>query len=228
MADPSIKRVLDVGCNHGSVEAMFHKQHPDAVASTQIEGIDIASEAVEQAKELELTNCKFQSYDGNTIPFPDDTFDLVVLVEVIEHVVDKPALFHEIGRVLKPFGKLFVTTPNPQCWPLRLESLMSRTVRWAFRKDAHEKDEFVSHDELEAILKDAGFVSTREGSMYAHPRLYLQLFGWCLIPPMPSRLQYRYHKYSLTEVSKWKLPRFLEKHFNWTLIGEMQKIARER
>lgn len=225
MAGASIKRVLDVGCNHGSVEAMFHMQHPDAVNSTQLDGIDIADEAIATAKELQLTNCNFQSYDGNTIPFEDNTFDLVVLVEVIEHVVDKDALFQEISRVLKPFGKLFVTTPNPQCWPMRLEGWMCRMVRWAFRKTPHDKDEFVYHDELLQILQDAGFESVRGPSLYAHPRLYLQLFGWCLIPPMPSSLQFRWHRYSLTKLNKRKFPRFFEKHFKWSLIGEMQKVG---
>ncbi len=225
MSDPSIQRVLDVGCNHGSVEAMFQQQYPDQVKSTQIDGIDIASEAIEQARQLQLPNCNYQSYDGCTIPFDDNSFDLVVLIEVIEHVVDKQALFREISRVLKPFGKLFLTTPNPQCWPLRIESVMFRTIRRAFRKEPLGKDEFVYHDDLMRILESAGFESVRDVSMYAHPRLYLQLLGWCLLPPMPSSWQFRWHRYSLTKINNWKLPRFIEKRFNWSLIGEMQKVA---
>jgi SAM-dependent methyltransferase len=225
MADPAVGRVLDVGCNHGSLEAMFHHQYPELAATTSIDGIDIAGTAVEQAQQLGLENCCFRCYDGDSIPFDDHSFDLVVLIEVIEHVIDKDALFQEISRVLKPLGRLFVTTPNPQCWPLRLESRMYRAACWAAGKQVHEKDEFVTHDQLLAALQRAGFVAARQDSIFSHPRLYLQLFGWCLLPPLPSRLQFRWHKYSLTKINPRKLPRWFQQRFCWSLIGEMHKTG---
>jgi SAM-dependent methyltransferase len=49
--------------------------------------------------------------DGESLPFPPDTFDIVTCSEVIEHVFDKPRAMAEMARVLKPGGALFLTTP---------------------------------------------------------------------------------------------------------------------
>ncbi len=46
------------------------------------------------------------------IPYDDDTFDLVVCGEVIEHVIDTDKLIDEIKRVLAPGGTMILTTPN--------------------------------------------------------------------------------------------------------------------
>lgn len=54
---------------------------------------------------------------ASPLPFPDQTFDVVSLFEVLEHVDDDRALLHEIHRVLKPRGVLFLSCPmNPAYW----------------------------------------------------------------------------------------------------------------
>lgn len=50
-------------------------------------------------------------------PYAEHTFDLVMAMEVIEHVVTSPRAFiQEIKRVLKPGGSVFIATPNAACW----------------------------------------------------------------------------------------------------------------
>ena len=61
MSDPDVERVLDVGCNHGSVEALFQVQFPDQISTTSIEGVDISQETIEHAKRLNLANCNFRA-----------------------------------------------------------------------------------------------------------------------------------------------------------------------
>ena len=223
MSQPDVRRVLDVGCNHGSVEALFQVQFPDKLSETAIEGIDISAEAIEHAKRLNLTNCNFQSYDGDTLPFPSDSFDAVVMIEVIEHVVDKERLFREVNRVLRPGGKLLVTTPNPECWPLRFEAWTWQALRKILRRPPVEKDDYLSHAGLQAVLDSTGFAPARDGSMYSQPRLFFHIRGWSFLPPLPPRLLYHYHKFCLTKIGYRNLPRFIERHFKWSLIGEVQK-----
>ncbi len=47
-----------------------------------------------------------------TLPFPDASFDLIACVEGIEHVVDRHRTLRELRRVLKPGGRMLITTPN--------------------------------------------------------------------------------------------------------------------
>jgi SAM-dependent methyltransferase len=49
--------------------------------------------------------------DGARLPFRDASFDTVVLLEVLEHVADAPAVLDEIARVLKPGGRLLLSVP---------------------------------------------------------------------------------------------------------------------
>jgi SAM-dependent methyltransferase len=49
--------------------------------------------------------------DGR-LPYPDDHFDAVVAVEVIEHIEDQFAFLRELARVAKPGGMVILTTPN--------------------------------------------------------------------------------------------------------------------
>lgn len=225
MAGPAVRNVLDIGCNRGSVEALFHAQFPAESQTTFVEAVDISSEAIRQAGQLALPNCTFRTYDGVTLPYDDDSFDLVVMIEVIEHVVEKEQMLREVRRVLRPAGKLLLTTPNPECWPLRIEAFAWGALRRVFGRSPIEKDEYVSHDGLTTVLRSNGFQSSRAGSMYSQLRLFVQLMGWSLLPPLPPKLLYRYHKFCLTRIGCRELPRFIERHFKWSLIAEMQKSA---
>lgn len=50
--------------------------------------------------------------DAERLPFPSDTFDGIICTEVLEHIFNKQKALHEIARVLKPGGEVFLTTPS--------------------------------------------------------------------------------------------------------------------
>lgn len=99
--------VLEVGCGDGYGTCLL----ADAVAETV--AIDVDPRTVAHAERRHASDtCRFQHYDGVRIPFDEASFDLVVSMQVIEHVEDDHHFVAEACRVLKPGGRFLLTTPN--------------------------------------------------------------------------------------------------------------------
>lgn len=96
---------LDVGCGDGKTAGLWLS----GTGRLYI-GVDVSIEGVRMAQSLGLDARVLE--DTERLPFPDDTFDAVVCVEVLEHLFLPHASASEILRVLKPNGVLIATTPN--------------------------------------------------------------------------------------------------------------------
>lgn len=103
------EKALDAGCGDGKVAQIMGEK-----LGISFHGVDISRKGVELAKKLGV---KAQVANlSNKIPFEDNCFDLVISTEVLEHVNDPDTFLKEIYRVLKPNGKLLLTTPNLSSW----------------------------------------------------------------------------------------------------------------
>jgi SAM-dependent methyltransferase len=99
--------VLDVGFGEGYGAEIL------APAAASYDGIEVDEQAVEHARRRHpIPNASLRVYDGLRLPFRDQTFDLVVSFQVIEHVADVLTFAHELRRVLKVDGVALLTTPN--------------------------------------------------------------------------------------------------------------------
>ena len=123
----------------------------------QIEGT-MASAFAEAGIQLVLRDLESTPY-----PFADESFDIALLTEVLEHLREYPArVLIEARRLLRPGGILLVTTPNAASIPLRVRLALGRTVYtplddWIFGLPhaRHAREYTVS--ELGALLRHAGF-----------------------------------------------------------------------
>lgn len=84
---PQNARVLDVGCGSGDLAALIMRMRPDV----RIEGIDVLVRPD--------TAIPVHPYDGAHIPFPDDSFDAAMVIDVLHHTDDPAAVLAEIARV---------------------------------------------------------------------------------------------------------------------------------
>jgi SAM-dependent methyltransferase len=101
------RRVLDVGCGTGYGSAMVASRVGEVV------GIDSSEEAVARAKARHrLDNLEFVTMPATGLSFPDDSFDAVYSVHVLEHIQDVELHLSEVVRVLRPGGRFVVATPN--------------------------------------------------------------------------------------------------------------------
>ena len=99
------RALLDVGCARGAVAAAL---------STRFEEVHGVDEDDEMLAEAAGRGLKTRHVDLNVEPLPYDeaTFDAALCLELIEHLVDPRPLLREIARVLRPGGRVYLSTPN--------------------------------------------------------------------------------------------------------------------
>lgn len=92
------KKILEVGAGDGSILHFLNEWN----FAPEIYALEIAPSGVEKIKERGLKNLKeAQVFDGYKIPYTDDSFDLIILAHVLEHVEHERILIRELKRVAK-------------------------------------------------------------------------------------------------------------------------------
>lgn len=98
---PPRGRVLEIGAGTGR----------QALALSE-RGLEVSAIDIPSSNYAEHRLFPVQDYDGTTIPFEDDSFDVVYSSNTLEHVRDLPRMHAEIARVLKPGGKSIHVLPS--------------------------------------------------------------------------------------------------------------------
>lgn len=103
---------LDVGCAYGYWVNLFLRGR-----ATQVIGVDLDREDVGRAARFAqpdrgADSCAFGVASAESLPFSDNSFTLVYLMDVLEHVNDPAQTALEVCRVLAPGGRLVVSVPG--------------------------------------------------------------------------------------------------------------------
>jgi len=108
------RRVLEIGCGRGGFTCWLARQaRPNRPELTAADFSGAAlNRAREQAGRLRLDRITWSQEDLQGLRFPDASFDTVISCETIEHVPDVAQAVRELARVLRPGGRLVLTTPN--------------------------------------------------------------------------------------------------------------------
>lgn len=107
------RATLDAGCGTGyGLEILARAGAAEAV------GVDIDRGAVAAAqRRAERSGATAVQGDLQALDFPDDSFDLVVCFETIEHLAAPEQALAELRRVVRPGGTVIVSSPNPAVYP---------------------------------------------------------------------------------------------------------------
>jgi SAM-dependent methyltransferase len=125
--DPAGKTSLDIGADNGVISYLLRQRggrwysadlDPGAVASIRA-----------------LVRDDVYQLNGSTTPFPDQTFDQIVIVDFLEHIADDRGFVRELARIIKPGGTVIVNVPH-----LKPRSLLNR-----FRHRIGLTDEWHGH-----------------------------------------------------------------------------------
>lgn len=107
-AVPSPARILEIGVGEGIVTQRVIERCPDA----SVVGLDLPDDELAGNWAQRGLSCVFG--DATTLPFPNDSFELVLAIEVFEHLPDPDGALHELARVCS--GQLIASVPFEPIW----------------------------------------------------------------------------------------------------------------
>lgn len=149
-------RILDLGCGEGR-----HLRKAGEFSGVQAAGVDRDMNALRTAKQRWAEHRKMISCNGDAtlvaadvlcLPFPDNSFDLTICSEVLEHVPDHKTAAVELARVTKPSGIVVVSVPRR----------LPERICWALSDSYHANDgghiRIYTQKQLIELFKQAGLV----------------------------------------------------------------------
>ncbi|MFA4502366.1 bifunctional 2-polyprenyl-6-hydroxyphenol methylase/3-demethylubiquinol 3-O-methyltransferase UbiG [Xanthomonas perforans] len=147
-------RVLDVGCGGGLLSESM------ARLGAQVTAIDLAPELVKVARLHSLesgvqVDYRVQSVEDLAAEQPG-SFDAVTCMEMLEHVPDPTAIIRACASLLKPNGKLFLSTLNRTPAAFALAVVGAEYIARLLPKGTHHYKDFIKPAELAAWLRNAG------------------------------------------------------------------------
>jgi SAM-dependent methyltransferase len=178
--DPATIRILDIGCGNGSQLSL-----PLARSGFHVTGIDPDDSSIAHAMQL-AENIPGARFLRASVEEIRETFDVVILSEVLEHVADPGVLLMAGTQHLNPNGIVIVTTPNGygefeiDSWLfrlLRMQGLVDRIARSNSKPLGSTDNEqsghiqFFTRQRLYRLFADCGLRVWREGasSLFAGP-----------------------------------------------------------
>lgn len=159
------RKALDVGCGDGA-------RYGARVRASGVEfhGVDISEVAVASARERGI-DARIASL-ADPLPYANASFDVVICLEVLEHLVNPAIVTREIARVLKHGGFALLSVPNSAFWTTRVELMFTgrfnprgspvtqRAYPW---RDPHLR--FFNFASIEAMLAEGGLTTVRDGGL---------------------------------------------------------------
>ena len=146
-------RILDIGCGGGLLSEPMSRLGADVVGADAAEGnIPVAQVHAEQSG---LT-IDYRHTTAEALAEAGEQFDVVLNLEVIEHVADPQGFLTACQTLLKPGGLMICSTinRNPISYAVAIVGA-EHIMRW-LPKGTHEWDKFVTPDELFELIKNAG------------------------------------------------------------------------
>lgn len=158
------ERVLDVGCGEGRHVLSARLGHPVHAVGLDLSADDLATASARAGEFADQApsggSLRFLQGSALDLPFADDSFDVVICSEVLEHIFDHRRVLAEIARVLRPGGRFVASVPRS--WPERLCWLLSD----AYHEAPGGHIRIFDAAALRRTIEAAGFRST--GRHWAH------------------------------------------------------------
>jgi SAM-dependent methyltransferase len=172
--------VLEIGATPGQFTAILVE------AGYRVRAVDLFPEQREALWRKLGVEVQFCNLDEQPLPYPDASFDAVVFSEVIEHLTSSPLhALKEMARVLRPNGRIIITTPNQHYFKSRMRTLadialgrpfepfteFQRTMRLEGPQRYYTHNRLYTMQEVSWLCEQAGFTLTHSRFVDAWERV---------------------------------------------------------
>lgn len=157
-------RILDIGCGGGVL------CEPMARLGADVVGADAAANSIEiaraHARESKLT-IDYRATTAEELAAAGETFDVVLAMEVVEHVADVDLFLSKCAQMVRPGGAMFVATINRTLKAFALAIVAAECVLKWVPRGSHHYDKLVRPQELSSALSASGLtIMDRVGVTY--------------------------------------------------------------
>jgi len=150
------QRVLDVGCARGYLGARIKD------LGNYVAGVEMSEKAAAVARQVLDKVYVFDTEKEWPEELLKDKFDLVIMAEFLEHVFDPTDILKNVSRVLKPGGRIIITTPNFMVWTHRLKFLAGKFKYTEQGSLDFGHIRFFTYPYLKEVLSQTGFKIEKE------------------------------------------------------------------
>jgi trans-aconitate methyltransferase len=160
----SPRRILDAGCGRGDFSVYLAQRFPGA----EVVGADVDAERVAvcqaAADRMGLSNVRYRVQDLTRLD-PREQFDLIVSVDVLEHIVDQQMALLNLASALAPGGRFYFHIPTIRTRPVPLSPWLKKFHEWAERE--HLADDLTAEQFVERV-RQAGLTPAVEWRTFAY------------------------------------------------------------
>src|ERR1700733_10105552 len=165
--------VLDIGAGDGCVLSELERRG----LGEDLHAVEISGSGIERIRQRNLKGLKsVQSFDGYTLPFPDNSFDTALLIHVLEHVEHERLLLKEIRRVAR---RCYIEVPLEHTMSLRKSISIGKVF-------GHIN--YYSAETFENVLDTSGLRPVAFAT-FAHSRKYEQLLSGQIVGALKQAIR---------------------------------------
>ena len=145
--------ILDLGCGGGLLTEQMHKHGANVV------GLDASSKTIKIAKKhAKEQNLKIDYVNTNIEEYSNKKkFDVIICFELIEHVPNPSKLIENISKIIKPGGKLFLSTINRNIYSFIFAKIIAEYVLNVIPQGTHSYEKFLKPSEIRKMINKFNF-----------------------------------------------------------------------
>jgi SAM-dependent methyltransferase len=165
------KSILDIGCAKGLTGRYFKERFRAQRVVGVEKNLDAAEEAKKNLDEVHILDLNYQP-----LPVEDHHFDLIILGDILEHLIDPEKLLKEVYSKLAPDGQVIISLPNIRNWRVLCELVFKGD--WRYREKGildktHLK--FFTLKSARRMIEEADFKIIRQHGRLRYPEKILNI-----------------------------------------------------